>query len=118
MAGDVIDCARNVVRGSRGRVPCSCAGTARVKAIEDVETANYLRMRVVDRPGVVGAIATVLGEEQVSLESVVQLGSFGAEAEIVWVTAAVAGRNLDRALQRIDDLDVLVRLENRIRVVA
>ena len=116
VAGDVIDCARNVVRGCRGRVPCSCGGVARVKAMEDIETANYLRMRVVDRPGVVGAIATILGEEQVSIESVVQQGSFGAEAEIVWVTHAVAGRNLDRALQRIDDVDVLVRLENRIRV--
>jgi len=118
VAGDVVDCARNIVRGCRGRVPCTCEGAATIRPMDAVATANYLRMRVKDRPGVIGAIATVLGEEHVSIESVVQQGSFGAEAEIVWITHQVAGRHVDAALRRIEQLDVLVRLENRIRVAA
>ncbi len=118
VAGDVVDCARNIFRGSPGRVPCTCEGEAVVRPIEEIEAPNYIRMRVKDRPGVMGAIATLFGAEQVSLESVVQEGSFGEEAEIVWVTHRVKESALRAALRRISELDVVVRVENCIRAEA
>jgi hypothetical protein len=34
--------------------------------MDEVESSFYLRTRVADRPGVLGAMATVFGEERVS----------------------------------------------------
>jgi homoserine dehydrogenase len=49
--------------------------------LEDLQSAFYLHLDVVDRPGVLAAVTRVLGEQEVSIKSVVQRGRGGAEAE-------------------------------------
>jgi len=116
VVGDIISVARNIVRNATGRVVCSCQGEATVVPISEVEARRYVRMRVKDRPGVVGKIATIFGEEGVSLNSVIQQESRGASAEIVWVTHKVAERRFARALERIGELDVVEQATHVIRV--
>src|ERR1700730_14973969 len=55
-----------------------------LELIEDVESAYYLHFDVADRPGVLAAVTGVLGEEAVSIKSVVQRG-LGESARLVMV---------------------------------
>ena len=85
--------------------------------MEQVVTKTYLRLQVPDRPGVFGKIATVFGEEEVSLASVIQLDTDGKTADIVLITHECPEGRLNRALDRISKLDVVHRIAARIRVM-
>jgi len=117
VAGDVIEAARNVLTGCRGRVLCTCLADAHVVPMAEVRTRTYLRLRVADRPGVLGKIATVFGEESVSLASVIQLDTDGQVAEIVMVTHQCPEGRLNKALERIEALDVVEAVASRIRAL-
>ncbi|MGI5818835.1 MAG: homoserine dehydrogenase [Armatimonadota bacterium] len=118
VAGDILDCARNILAGSRSRVPCTCEGEAQIMPIEDVETRNYVRMRVKDRPGVLGSIATIFGQEGVSIESVVQRGgSHNGLAEIVWIMHEGPERELHSALRAIGQLGIVDEICSVLRVI-
>ena len=117
VAGDVIDCARNIVHGSRGRASCTCEGEARLRPMAEVETSAYVRMQVADQPGVLGQIATVLGSNDVSIQSVIQESSRDDVAEIVWVMHRGPERNLQAALRAIQDLAAVKQVSSMIRVV-
>ena len=107
VAGDILDCARNILSGSRSRVPCTCQGEAHLMPMEDVRSRNYVRMRVKDRPGVLGSIATIFGQEGVSIESVVQRGgSKNGLSEIVWIMHEGPERELHSALGAIGQLGI------------
>ncbi len=116
VVGDIISIARNIRNGSMGRVVCTCRGQADMKAMGDVATRKYVRMHVQDRPGVMGKIATIFGEKNVSINSVIQRRSEGAAAEIVWETHLVPESAFQAALQCINDLDDVVNTSSVIRV--
>lgn len=107
VAGDVLDCARNLNHGAAGRVLCTCYDEAEVIPMTEVETKCYLRMRVKDRPGVLGSIATIFGTEGVSIASVHQEGTDGELAEIIWVTHKTAEKNLRSALGAVGSLAIV-----------
>jgi len=117
VAGDVLDCARNLLAGTRSRVPCTCAGAATIMPIDEVRARTYVRMRVKDRPGVLGSIATIFGQEGVSIASVVQRDAMGELAEIVWIMHEGEQRNLRSALGAIGQLGIVDEICSVIRVV-
>ena len=116
VAGDVLDCARNKLRGASGRVLCTCEQPAEVMPMAEVETKSYLRMRVKDRPGVLGSIATIFGTEGVSIASVHQSATDGAVAEIVWVTHKNPESLLQSALGAISRLAIVEEVASTLRV--
>ncbi len=73
LVGDIIDVARNIRFQATGRVSCTCFDEKPALPIEELRTRFYLRTDVADRPGVLAAIATIFGEEGVSLASVLQM---------------------------------------------
>ena len=117
VAGDVIDCARNILAGSSARVPCTCEGELDIRPIEEVAMRTYVRMRVQDRPGVLGAIATIFGQEGVSIHSVVQRAGIDDLAEIVWIMHEGLERNLRSALGAVERLGIVDSICSVIRVV-
>ena len=118
VAGDVLDCARNILCDSRSRVPCTCDGAGVIKPLADVESRNYVRMRVKDRPGVLGSIATIFGQEGVSIESVVQRGGVrNGLAEIVWIMHEGPEGHLHSALGAIRQLGIVDEVCTVLRVV-
>ncbi|MFO8079765.1 MAG: homoserine dehydrogenase, partial [Armatimonadota bacterium] len=118
VAGDILDCARNILSGSRSRVPCTCEGEAAIMAMEDVATRNYVRMRVKDQPGVMGSIATIFGKESVSIESMVQRGgTINGLAEIVWIMHEGPERDLHSALNAITELGIVDEVCSVLRVI-
>lgn len=118
VVGDIMDVCRNLRFGSTGRVSCTCFGQRSILPIDDVVTRHYLRMTVLDKPKVLAAIASVLGDFGISIESVVQKATHHGQAEIVWVTHEAPGRNVRGALHEIRTLPVVVAVSNWIRVEA
>jgi homoserine dehydrogenase len=118
MVGDIIDVARNIRSGATGRVACTCFEEKAVHPIEELRTRYYLRTEVADRPGVLAAIATVFGEEGVSLASVLQMAASRETAEIVWLTHETWERQMRRSLDRIALLPEVARINSMIRAEA
>jgi homoserine dehydrogenase len=69
-----------------------------------MSSAFYVRMSVADRPGVLAGVASVFGEEQLSIRTVLQSGS-GAEASLVMILHEGIEERMDRAMARIRVLD-------------
>jgi homoserine dehydrogenase len=79
--------------------------------------AYYLRLMVVDRPGVIADVTAVLRDEGVSLESMLQRGRSPGEAvPVVLVTHETGEAAMRRALSRIADLDAVLEEPALIRI--
>src|SRR5436190_7871756 len=89
---------------------------SRLKIAKDVEMAFYLHLEVEDRPGVLAQIAEVLGENEVSVRSVVQRGA-GDDAQLIMVMHPVSERRFNAALKRIAKLRFLRSPPRAIRVI-
>jgi len=125
VVGDIVEIARNLATGCRGRVPPASyrAGhhvALRMKAMEDVISEYYLRFSVLDKPGVLSKISGVLGQHHISIASVIQKGRrVGETVPLVMMTHHASERDMRMALQEIDQIasdvtakTVLIRVEN------
>ncbi len=110
---DIMEVARNLLNGGRGRVaplgyPLAQQRPVPFKPMDDLLTEYYLRFMVVDRPGVLAKISGILGRHQISIAAVIQRErEHGANVPIVIRTHQARERDLRRALQRIDRLPVV-----------
>src|SRR5436190_9765288 len=84
--------------------------------IEDVQSAFYLHLEMADRPGVLAAVTRVLGEQGVSIKSVVQRG-LGENARLVMVTHPVLESSFRAALELVGGLDFLRARPRMLRVI-
>ena len=116
VAADIMEVARGIVFGGSGRVACTCFHEKATLPMEDVETNYYVRTLTDERPGVLAAIATVFGNNGVSLEAVLQKQNHDDSAEIVWITHRAREGAIRAAVQAIDALPVVREIGNWIRV--
>ncbi len=84
--------------------------------VSDVTSSFYLHLAVADRPGVLAKVAQVLGDEDVSVKSVVQRGS-GDDTRLVMVIHKCLESRFAAALKAIEELDVLRTPARAIRVI-
>ncbi len=88
-----------------------------IRKLADLESEYYLRFMAVDRPGVLGRIAGVLGRFEISIASVIQKDRrAGTAVPIVIRTHRARERNLAQALRRIHRLDGVRGLPVSIRI--
>ncbi len=87
-----------------------------LRLLEDVPSAFYLHLDVADEPGVLAAVTRVLGEQEVSIRSVVQRGT-GAGARLVMVTHAVPESRLRAAVELLGELEFVRSPPRTIRVI-
>ncbi len=117
VVGDIVDAAKNINNSSQGRTACTCFANKKVKKQAECESSFYFRLQVVDEPGVLGEITGLLGQYNVSLESVIQKGrDAGQEVPLVLVTHDVKEGNLNSALAEIKRLDKVKEVASLIRV--
>mgnify|MGYP000855896618 FL=1 len=76
----------------------------------------YIRMEVIDKPGVLGGIASNFGKNNVSLASVVQKQKNGETAPLVFITHETERKNIDSALAEIKRLEYVTELESIILI--
>jgi len=87
--------------------------------MSEVRSRYYLRMRVVDRPGVLAQIATALGNAEISIASVIQKEVDGAgAAEIVIMTHEAREADLQGALQSVRRLHGVEDVKQTLRVMS
>ncbi|MSQ31339.1 MAG: homoserine dehydrogenase [Dehalococcoidia bacterium] len=111
---DVLDAARDVATGRRplAFIP---RRAVRVRPPEEHEARYYLRMTVQDRPGVLGRIAQVLGDAQISIASFIQYEVPDAPegtADIVFTTHRAREGALTAAIRAIEQMDVVLEIGN------
>ncbi|MEW5785437.1 MAG: homoserine dehydrogenase [Bacillota bacterium] len=104
---DVIDAVRCLRFQMENGVMESKFEPAAVLPVDALISRFYLRLLARDRPGVFAALATAFGDEQVSLDMIIQKRSEGGIAEIVLVTHHVLEERFKRALDRVASLPAI-----------
>jgi homoserine dehydrogenase len=112
--GDLIDAAVNRARGSHASI--GVLGKARIRPIDEVETAYYLNIDVFDRPGVLAAVAGVFGAHGVSIRSMEQEG-LGDEARLVFITHVAREAAMQATVRDLHHLDSVDRITSVLRVI-
>ncbi len=116
IVGDVFEVALNISLNKMGSMACSCFEHKKIKAVDDIESRYYMRLEAVDKPGVLAKIAQVLGDNNVSIETAIQKNMRDNYAELVFGTYLVKEKNMRKALETIQELDVVARVGNILRV--
>lgn len=114
VVSDIIEIAGQLALENKIKFNCSCNGNK--EFMTEVHSCYYIRMDVINKPGVFAKIAGVFGNFEVSLESVLQKRAQGDNAEIVLITSMVNKNSLNKAIESIKALDVVRKVCNVIRV--
>ena len=113
VVSDIADIARNIIKKSHQRVPplgCSegCIKDAKVKDISETVNHYYIRFSAMDKPGVLSKISGILGENNISISSMIQKGrQVGGSVPIVMMTHEAKEKDVRKALDEIDRLPVV-----------
>ena len=110
--GDLIDAAGNLRKGSSASL--GSLARARMKPIDDVCSEYYLNLEVLDRPGVLAAVAGVFGEHRVSIRAMEQEG-LGDEARLIFITHVAREADVQATLHDLRELDAVDRVGTVLR---
>jgi homoserine dehydrogenase len=117
---DIIDVARTITGGAQKRVPMNyyrVDNEIPVKPIDSIETRYYLCFWVVDKPKVLAAIATVLGEYQISIASVMQKERSAENCvPVIFLTHKALEKNVRGALREIEKIEFIKKPTHVIRI--
>jgi len=89
-----------------------------VLPIEDVETAYYLRMTALDKPGVLSEVTQILSDSGISIEAVIQKepSAGAAQVPLILLTNRTQEKNLLAAVAKIEALEAIAGTLTRIRL--
>ncbi|MEL7034761.1 MAG: homoserine dehydrogenase [Cyanobacteria bacterium J06592_8] len=121
VVADILNIAAVVETPLSGKVhslmSCTHQHYCNLAPIEDLMTRFYARFVTQDQPGVIGKLGTCFGTYNVSLESIVQIDTYGESAEIVVVTHDVREGDFRKALDEIQSFNVIDRIPSLLRVL-
>ena len=124
VVADIIDISRLITADSGNRVPHlafqpSQVQEQRMLPIDEITSSYYLRVRVEDKPGVLGRIAGLLADENVSIEALIQKGvQDDCTPEIVILTHSTQEKKVKKSIAGIEALPfvhkpvVMIRMES------
>ncbi|MFQ5533246.1 MAG: homoserine dehydrogenase [Sphingomonadales bacterium] len=116
VVADLVDIARGL-RAPAFSVPAANLEDMPASPMERHVGAYYVRLKVVDRPGVIADISAVLRDEQVSMEALIQRGR--APDEVVSVVLTVHDCQeaaMQRALKRIAAIETVTETPAMLRI--
>jgi homoserine dehydrogenase len=90
----------------------------KVLPMEDVVTSYYLRMRVLDRPGVLADITRILADGMISIDAMIQRepGEGEEQVDIIMLTHEAREKHVNEAIRAIEGLPVVTGQVTRIRL--
>ncbi|MGB7861627.1 MAG: homoserine dehydrogenase [Acidimicrobiia bacterium] len=113
--GDIITASRELLAGAQ--VPPRVRfAPGHLRDFAEVETSWYLRLEVADQPGVLAQIASTIGNNGVSIESMIQIGR-DEEATLLFITHPSAEADHQIAIAALRELDVVRQVASAIRVL-
>lgn len=116
--GDILEVARSIA-SRRGPVRRGTLESGlRIAPMEELVTQYYARLTVADRAGVLAQIASILGDLDISIASVLQKKADEASqtAEIVVMTHPAKEAHMRQAVRRMEGLAVVKEVSSLIRV--
>ncbi len=123
VVADLVDIARLTNASAEQRVPylgfqLNQQATLNVLPISEVSSAYYLRMRAMDKPGVLAEVTKILGDLDISIDAMMQKEpqEGESEADIVILTHVTMERNMDAAIQAIQALSAIAGHVTKIRM--
>ena len=123
VVADLVDVTRMHTADPENRVPHlafqpDALSDAPILAMEEVETAYYLRLRVLDRPGVLADITRILADLSISIDAMVQKepGEGEEQVDIIMLTHLTLEKNIIAAIARIEGLPANLGKVTRIRL--
>lgn len=123
VVGDIVDVARTLLADPAHRVPYLGFQDEFVTAqkhvsMDDIETAYYLRMSALDKPGVLSKVATILSDSGISIEAMIQKEAKEGESNVplILLTNRVQEKKMVAAITKIESLDSIAGAVVRIRV--
>lgn len=112
--GDLVDAASNQLVGTSGRI--GTLGRARIQPIDELESAYYVNLEVVDEPGVLALVAGIFGQHKVSIRSMEQEG-LGDDARLIFITHLAVERDMRATLHELRSLDSVRQVGSLMRVM-
>ena len=123
VVADLVDVTRLITADPEHRVPHLAFQPDQLSAdpvlpIGEVETSYYLRMRVLDQPGVLADITRILADSAISIEAMVQKepGEGESRVDIVMLTHLALEKNIERAIAKIESLASVEGKVTRVRL--
>lgn len=113
--GDIL----RIAKGGPGTVSQATAPAPfNIASMDNHVCQYYLRLTVADRPGVLASIAKVLGDADISINSVLQKDTDleNDRADLVIMTHPAREANMQNAVSSIKELDTVLRLDSLLRV--
>lgn len=112
VVGDIIDVARTLSAEPQHRVPYLAFHPGHlselpVLSIDDIETAYYLRLSALDKPGVLSKVAQIISEAGISIEALIQKAPREDQdhVPVILLTNVTRERTLRQAVAAIEALD-------------
>ena len=125
VVADVIDVARVLTSDPDNRVPHlafqpDALSNTPILPIEEIETAYYLRLSALPKPGVLAKVTSILSENGINIEAVLQKELKRAEGAgtvpIVLLTQSIIEKDMNAAIEKIAALEEIVEPVMRIRL--
>lgn len=123
VVADLVDIARLSDASVAQRVPylgfqVDQQAALKILPITEVTSAYYLRMRMMDKPGVLADVTKILGDRQISIDAMMQKEPQEGEpeADIVILTHVTIEKNMDTAIAAIEALSAIAGKVTKIRM--
>ena len=120
---DIIDTARTINAPLEHKVPLlgfqsNAMRDTPILAIEDVESAYYLRMQADDKPGVLAEVSDTFAKNSISIEAVSQKEPAQGESSVhlIMLTQKCVESNVNQAIKAVESLSSVQGDVVRIRV--
>jgi homoserine dehydrogenase len=123
VVADLVDVTRMATADPEHRVPHLAFQPDRLSsepilAMEDVETGYYLRLRALDRPGVLADVTRICADLSISIDAIFQKEAAEGEdqVDVVILTHVAPERSVNEAMRRIEALPTIPAPVVRIRL--
>ena len=123
VVADLVDVTRMATSDPEHRVPHLAFQPDRLSdtpilAMEDIETGYYLRLRALDRPGVLADVTRICADLSISIDAIFQkeAGEGEDQVDVVILTHRTLEKNVNAALRRIEALATIPAPVVRIRL--
>ncbi len=108
VVSDIVDISKKIVSGNIRYEEFYGYNNFRIMDMGDVKSMYYFRFTAIDRPGVLSKISGVLGENNISIASVIQKGRrSGGSVPLVILTHTATEKDVRNAIDIIDKLPVV-----------
>ena len=123
VVADLVDVTRMATADPEHRVPHLAfqpdqLSAAPILPMEDVSTGYYLRLRALDRPGVLADVTRIFADLDISIDAIFQkeAGEGEDQVDVVILTHVVPEKNVNAAIRRVQALPTIPSPVVRIRL--